>query len=349
MKKFNQQLTPDAILKIIGGEAALKKTVSLNSIADPREAEPNSVIFLDSDNYVEYAIDSKAGLKIIGNKFKNKFSKHMANIIFVENSYHSVLILMKYWQEKDKSAFESNIHPSAIIGANVKLPEKVSIGPYVLIGDDVSIGEYSRIDSFCTIEKDSKIGKNCHLYPNVTIYEDTQVGDDVYIHSGSVIGADGFGYILQEGIQSKIPQIGRVIIHNNVEIGANTTIDRGTIGPTIIGEGTKIDNLVQIGHNCIVGKHSILCAQVGLAGSTIIGDYVYLAGQVGVAGHLEIGNQAMVGAQSGVAGSLKAGEKYFGTPAREAMHMKKIIASENSLPDIYKLFNKIKKERGQEM
>jgi len=242
----------------------------------------------------------------------------------------------------------TNIHSSAIIGTNVKLPEKISIGAYVVIGDNVSLGKYTRIDSFCTIEKDSTIGENCHFYPNVTVYENTKIGDDVNIHSGSVIGADGFGYILQEGIHTKIPQIGQVIIHDNVEIGANSTIDRGTIGPTIIGEGSKIDNLVQIGHNCIIGKHSILCAQVGLAGSTIVGDYVYLAGQVGVAGHLEIGNQAMVGAQSGVAASLQAEHKYFGTPAREAMQMKKIIAAEGSLPDMYRLFNKIRKEREQE-
>ncbi|MDZ4122092.1 MAG: UDP-3-O-(3-hydroxymyristoyl)glucosamine N-acyltransferase [Candidatus Cloacimonadaceae bacterium] len=164
------------------------------------------------------------------------------------------------------------------------------------------------------------------------------------MHSGVVIGSDGFGYILMQGRQQKIPQIGNVVIHNDVEIGAGTTIDRATFGSTVIGEGTKIDNMVQIGHNCTIGKHSIICAQVGLAGSTNVGDYVYLAGQVGVAGHLTIHDRAMVGAQSGVANDIEAGAKYFGYPARNADLTKRIMAVERYLPDMYRAYKNLTKQ-----
>jgi UDP-3-O-[3-hydroxymyristoyl] glucosamine N-acyltransferase len=231
----------------------------------------------------------------------------------------------------------------AVIGKNVTMAPNVNIGALVVIEDGASIGDYSTIMSHCHIGKNVKIGTHCRLFPNVTIYEDCVLGDNVNIHSGTVIGADGFGYLLMQGIQQKIPQVGNVIIHDYVEIGANTTIDRGTISSTIIGEGTKIDNLVQIGHNCIIGKHSIICALVGLAGSTSIGDYVYLAGQVGAAGHLKVGDRTMVGAQAGISQDLAADGKYFGTPAREAQKMKRIMAVENNLPEMFKYFNQLKR------
>lgn len=348
MKIFKQALTPQAVNRIIGGELIAKKEVHLSRIADPACADDQSVIFLDSEKYLPLALASGAGLIIAGNRFKEDFKEYQSNLIFTENSYQSVLILMHFWLEAEKGDFCTSVHPTAVIGKDIKLPEQIKIGAYAIIGDAVELGEYTQIDSFCSIGNKSKIGSHCHLFPNVSIYEDTVIGDKVYIHSGCVIGADGFGYLLLNDIQQKIPQIGQVIIHDNVEIGANTTIDRGTISPTVIGEGTKIDNMVQIGHNCVIGKHCILCAQVGLAGSSVLGDYVYLAGQVGLAGHLTIGDKTMVGAQSGVASDLEAGKKYFGYPARDAMLMKKIMAVESNLPDMYKFIQKLKKEKGQE-
>jgi UDP-3-O-[3-hydroxymyristoyl] glucosamine N-acyltransferase len=348
VKKFRQSLTPEAIQKIIGGESVVKRSVSLCSIADPKEAQEHSVIFVDSEKFLPLVLSSEAGLIIAGSKFKNELQSSTSNLIFVENSYRAILILIHYWQETEKADFVTQVHPTTVIGHNVVLPKHVNIGPYVVIGDNVTIGDYVKIEAFCSVGNNTIIGQNCHFYPHVTVYEDTVIGANVTIHSGSVIGADGFGYLLYEGKQQKIPQIGQVIIHDNVEIGANTSIDKGTIGATIIGEGTKIDNLVQIGHNCVIGKHSILCAQVGLAGSTIIGDYVFLAGQVGVAGHLTIGDGVMIGAQTGVVSDLEAGKKYFGSPAREAMQAKKIMAVENSLPEMYKFYHKLKKEKERE-
>jgi len=182
----------------------------------------------------------------------------------------------------------------------------------------------------------------------VTIYEDCKIGNNVIIHAGAVIGSDGFGYLLHEGKQEKIPQVGNVVLEDEVEIGANTTIDRATLGSTIIGKGTKIDNLVQIGHNCTIGKHNILCAQVGLAGSTEIGNYVYLAGQVGVAGHLIINDKAMIGAQSGVASDIPESAKYFGSPAVDAGLKKRMLASEKRLPELVRFMNEVKKSKGND-
>jgi len=206
----------------------------------------------------------------------------------------------------------------------------------VVIEDFVKIGRNTIIEANSVIQQNVQIGSNCHIYPNVTIYEDYIIKNKVILHAGCVIGADGFGYIFYEGKHNKIPQVGNVIIEDEVEIGANSAIDRATIGSTIVGKGTKIDNLVQVGHNCTIGENSILCAQVGLAGSTEIGNIVYLAGQVGVAGHLKIDDGAMVGAQSGVAKYIPKKAKYFGTPAIDAGLQKRMFISLKKLPEIIK-------------
>jgi UDP-3-O-[3-hydroxymyristoyl] glucosamine N-acyltransferase len=347
MRKFQKPLSPQAIQKLTGGELILKHEVELTSIADPQEAEQHSVVFLDNEKFLDLALQSDAGLIFVANRFRENFKDKPNNLIVVENPYQSVLILINYWLESEKGEFISSVHTTAVIGKNVTLPEHVFIGPYTVIGDNVKIGEYTRVESFCSIGSNTVIGQHCNLFPNVTLYEDTVIGNNVRLHSGVVIGADGFGYILMDGVQRKIPQIGNVIIHDHVEIGAGTTIDRGTIGPTVVGEDTKIDNLVQIGHNCVIGRHCIICAQAGLAGSSKLGDYVYLAGQVGLAGHLTIGDGAMVGAQSGVSNDLEAGKKYFGYPAREAMHMKRIMAVQGNLPEIYRMVQKLIKDKEQ--
>lgn len=348
MRIFKQGLTPEMIRQITGGQLQQLHETQLDRVSDPRSADSHSIIFLDNETFLPQVKSAQPGLLIANTRFKPDLSGFGFNQLFVDNAYQAVLILIHYWLEIEQQGFQTLIHPTAVIGVNVIVPEYIQIGAYSVIGDYTTLGDYTIIGSGCSLGNKTRIGDHCHIYPNVSIYEDTIIGDKVNIHSGCVIGADGFGYMLLDGKQQKIPQIGQVIIHDMVEIGPNTTIDRGTIGPTIIGEDTKIDNLVQIGHNCEIGKHSILCAQVGLAGSTVVGDYVYLAGQVGVAGHLTIGDKVMVGAQSGIASNLETGKKYFGYPAREAMLMKRIMAAENRLPDIFRLFNKMKKEKVEE-
>jgi len=338
MKVFKTYLTPADIVKMTGGQYIGREEAHLSKIADVWEADGESIVFVESEKYLSRLVADKAGMVITTLEYHNQLTGN--NLLIVDKPYYTILQLADYLIAADETAVEWSVDCSALIDPTVMLADEVCIGANVVIGKGTVIGKHCIIEANSCIAEDCILGDNTHIYPNVTIYSGTQIGKRVRIHSGSVISADGFGYMLLDGAQRKIPQIGNVVIHDNVEIGANTAIDRATIGSTVIGEGTKIDNLVQIGHNCIIGKHNILCAQVGLAGSTIIGDYVYLAGQVGVAGHLTIGDRAMVGAQSGVTHDLAADGKYFGSPAREANKMKRIMAVENNLPEMYHAYRK---------
>lgn len=338
MKRFKTILEPHVIQSIIGGVLQGESQQGLDNFAEPHEATESSVIFLEQEKYFDAVLAAKPGLCICNASYIDKLSDK--NLLIVDKPYQSVLMLISYWLKQDAGLFVPELDPSSRIGNNCELDPQIRIGTNVKIGDNCKIGKYSIIEANSVIADNCILGEGCHLFPNVSVYSDCILGNGVIIHSGTVIGSDGFGYILMGGKQQKIPQIGNVVIHDDVEIGANTTIDRATIGSTIIGEGTKIDNLVQIGHNCIIGKHCILCSQVGLAGSTITGDYVYLAGQVGVAGHLSIGDRAMIGAQSGIANDIEADGKYFGYPAREIGLTKRIMAAEKYLPEIYRAYLK---------
>ncbi|MDY6915515.1 MAG: UDP-3-O-(3-hydroxymyristoyl)glucosamine N-acyltransferase [Candidatus Cloacimonadota bacterium] len=344
MKQFHNELKLKQITSRLPGQEVIrvKKSV-LNNVAELEEANSKSVCFFENSKYLPSLKKSKAGLILVPPSFDIEL-KPETNLILVEKPYISFMMLVKTWLQLESShptSFKANsasISNSAIIGKNVW------IGENVIIKENAIIGSNSKIEANTFIGKNCSIGKNCHLFPNVNLYENSKLEDGVIIHSGCVIGADGFGYLYHEGKQNKIPQVGNVIIHSDVEIGANTTIDKSTIGSTIIGEGTKIDNLVQIGHNCKIGKHTIICAQVGLAGSTQVGDRVYLAGQVGVAGHLKIHDGAMIGAQSGITNDVPENAKYFGSPATEARLQKKIYIAQRKLPEIIKKIKKLKVE-----
>ena len=198
------------------------------------------------------------------------------------------------------------------------------------------------------IGDDSVIGDGSHLFPRVTLYSRTQLGQRVRLHAGAVIGADGFGYVFDAGVHRKVPQIGNVVIGDDVEIGANTTIDRAALGATVIGKGTKIDNLVQVGHNVEVGEHCIFCAQVGISGSTKIGNYTVLAGQVGLAGHIKIGNQVTIGSKSGVMHNIPDGEQWLGIPAQPDRQAKRVMIALQRLPDLLKKVAAWEKKLGGE-
>jgi len=298
---------------------------------------------VSDSNILTQLKNCKAGLVIVPEDFDPGL-KPNTNLIFVKKPYFTFMLIVKFWLEFDSKKYESFISDTAIIDESVQLGKNVTVGHNSVIGKNSVIGDNTVIDSNTVIAKNVLIGHSCHLFPNVTIYEDCILKDKVIIHSGSVIGSDGFGYLFHEGKQVKIPQVGNVIIEDDVEIGSNTSVDRATLGSTIIGEGTKLDNLVQIGHNCVLGKDSILCAQVGLAGSTIVGDRVFIAGQVGVGGHLKIDDGAMIGAQSGVSHSIPKNAKVFGTPAIDAGLKKRIIASEKRIPEVVRFVRKQIKE-----
>ena len=236
--------------------------------------------------------------------------------------------------------FQPGVHPTAVLGREVILGENVSIQPFVVVEAGVRIGANTIIGAHGYVGHEAQIGEDCRVAPRVTIAAHCLMGNRVIVHSGAVVGSDGFGFELAGGRHVKIPQIGIVQIDDDVEIGANTTIDRARFGRTWIQEGTKIDNLVQIAHNVVVGKHCILVSQAGISGSTRLGNYVTLAGQVGIVGHIEIGDQAIVAAKSGVSKSVPAKEVVFGYPAGPIQEYKEELACIARLP---KLYSRVKK------
>ncbi|HOH46888.1 MAG TPA: UDP-3-O-(3-hydroxymyristoyl)glucosamine N-acyltransferase [Candidatus Cloacimonadota bacterium] len=341
MKKFKLSLAVKDLVQYTGGEYRGDEGLSFDSVATAEDAVDGSIIFVEQEKYLEASRLSRASLIICSASLAQEFPGR--NLLLADKPYLALMTLVSIWLSLESRDYQPEISPLAVISPEAVLGERVSIGAYTVIEAGVRIGEGSRIDSGCFIGEGSTLGRDCHLYAGVKLYDHCSLGERVIIHAGCVIGADGFGFLLVGGKQVKIPQIGIVEIHSDVEIGANSTIDRATLGATIVGEGTKIDNLVQIGHNCVIGKHSILCAQVGLAGSTIVGDYVYLAGQVGAAGHIKIGDRAMVGAQSGISNNIPEDARYLGYPARDANTMKRIMAAQMSLPEIYKSYLRSKK------
>ena len=236
--------------------------------------------------------------------------------------------------------FEPGIHPSAVIAPDAQIGANVSIQAHAVIEPGASIGEGSYIGANVYIGHEAKVGAGCHIYPNVSIRERCVLGNRVIIHCGAVVGSDGFGFEMANGRYVKIPQTGIVQIDDDVEIGANTTIDRARFGRTWIGEGTKIDNLVQIAHNVVIGKHSVIVSQVGISGSSKVGNYATIAGQVGIVGHIEIGDQAVVAAKSGVSKSVPAKEMWWGYPATPIQEQKERIAYISRLP---KLVERVKR------
>ncbi len=343
MKKFSLTLSPEQIKARLGARLQDISNPSLNNVAQLNEANFNSVCFYENPQYLEQLKNTKAGLIFVPVDF-NPDILPQANLIFVKKPYFTFMLLVKTWLQLDSETKKPGISKSAVVDKSAKLGKNVTLEQNVVISKNVVVGNDTVIRSNSVIGPNVMIGSNCLIHPNVTIYEDCEIKNNVILHSGCVIGSDGFGYLLHEGKQEKIPQVGNVVIHDDVEIGSNSSIDRATLGSTIIGAGTKIDNLVQIGHNCIIGKNTIICAQVGLAGSTEVGDMVYLAGQVGVAGHLKIHDNAMIGAQSGVSGEVPPNAMYFGTPAIEAGLRKRIIASEKRIPQVVRFVKKQIKE-----
>jgi UDP-3-O-[3-hydroxymyristoyl] glucosamine N-acyltransferase len=240
--------------------------------------------------------------------------------------------------------YNSQIASQAIIDDTVTLGSELFIGPYAVIGEHTIIGDNTAIMAGAYIGNNVTIGSNCRIYPYAVIYDDTIIGDNVTIHSGTIIGADGFGYKFRNNAHIKVPQVGNVVIEDNVEIGANTCIDRGALGSTTIGAGSKIDNLVQIGHNNKVGKHVIMCGLTGVSGSCTIEDYAILAGSSGIADHVTIGQGAVVMARSGVAGNVTAGTQVFGSPAKDKKTAYKEQIAISKLPELMKKIKLLEEE-----
>ena len=347
MKTFNIEIKIDDIVSQSKGEYISRFQTSLKSVSELEEANSTSVCFYENEAYINKLKACKAGLIIVKSDFDDSLNQ-FSNLLKVDKPYFVFMVLVKLWLEMDKQTKARSISDKASISASARIGENVHIGDFVVIEDNVEIGNDTTIEANCVIKESAKIGNNCYLHSNCTIYDSMELGNDVILHAGVVIGADGFGYILYNNRQEKVPQIGNVIIKDNVEIGANTCIDRGTIGSTVIGKNSKLDNLIQIGHNVRIGENSIICSQVGIAGSTTVGDLVYLAGQVGVADHVSIGDRVMAGAKSGIHSTIKEDMKILGYPARDVALQRRIMAAETKLPDMFKSYLKNKKKENKE-
>lgn len=328
------------IAKLLQGEVLGDPSVALNGFAPADRAQPGDLTFAENPDYFTRAEQSGASAIIVDGQFTSA-KKILIRVPNARIAFAKALAL--FFPEP---VLPPGAHPTAIIAASAQVDPSAHVGPYCVVGEKVRIGARSMLQGGNHIGAGCQIGEDVNLFPNVILYARSEIGNRVRIHAGSVIGSDGFGYVQDNGIHRKVPQIGNVIIRDDVEIGSNVSIDRGALGPTVIGKGTKIDNLVQIAHNVVIGEHCLVISQVGIAGSTKIGNYVILAGQAGLAGHLKIGNRVTVAAQAGVMNNIGDGEKWLGAPAQPDRQAKRQMIALQYLPDLLKRVAELEKKPG---
>ena len=336
-------LTVAQVAQITGSEAPTLQDQPITALCSLEDAHEGGLCYLTSLEKAEMLKDLKASALLVPESAKDKKLPFNGALLYAKNPEWAFILLMKYVDAQHQK-HTPGIHPTAVISQSAKLGNNVSVGACTVVEDGAQIGDNTVIFPQCYIGKDVVIGKNCYIYPQVVIREECVLKDYVILQAGAKIGSDGFGFSFHDGRHQKIPQIGNVVLGNDVEIQSNTCIDRAKISSTVIGDNTKIDNLVQVGHNVHVGMSSIMCAQVGVAGTTEIGNGVILAGQVGLAGHMTIGDRAQVGAQSGVMSSIPAGQTYFGYPAMPQREAFKLQAIVRKLPEMHKEFRSLKKQ-----
>ena len=317
------EFTAKQIADMIGGRVEGDEQAKINTFAKIEEGRKGAISFLSNPKYTPYIYETQSSVVLI-NEDVELTQPVSCTLIRVKNAYESVAKLLQFYASMMPK--KTGIDPLAFVSKSAQIGENVYIAPFAFIGENVKIGDGSRI------------------FPHVTIYDGCQIGKNVTIHAGSVIGADGFGFAPTASGYDKIPQIGIVVIEDDVEIGANTCVDRSTMGQTVIHKGVKLDNLVQIAHNCEVGANTVMSAQVGLAGSTKVGEWCMFGGQVGLAGHLTVGDHVNLGGQSGVTGNVKSNQTLIGSPVMEPGVFFKAAAIMKRLPDMYKEISALRKE-----
>lgn len=318
------EFTARQIADFIGGRVEGNEQVAVHTFSKIEEGQEGAITFLSNPKYTQYIYDTKATIVLVNEDLELECPVS-CTLIRVKNAYECVAKLMQmYAQSLPK---KTGVDSLAFVAPSAQIGKDVYIGPFAVIGDGVKIGDGTRI------------------FPNVTIYDGCQIGNNVTIHAGAVIGADGFGFAPNQEGYEKIPQLGVVIIEDDVEIGANTCVDRSTMGQTIIHKGVKLDNLIQVAHNCEIGENTVMSAQVGMAGSTKIGAWCMVGGQAGFSGHIHVADRTMVGAQCGVIGNTKGdGETLIGSPAVNPKMYFKARALDAKLPDMYKQIAQLKRE-----
>ena len=336
------EFTAKQIAEMIGGRVEGNEQTAVNSFAKIEEGKPGAISFLSNPKYTHYLYDTQSSVVLINEDVELE-KPVVATLIRVKNAYESVARLLQLYESMKPR--KMGVEPHAYISEKAIIGKDVYIGAFACIGDGAVIGDGTQIYSHTVIGDGVTIGEKCTIFPNVTIYQGCKLGNNVTIHAGSVIGADGFGFAPSTEGYDKIPQIGIVVIEDNVEIGANTCIDRSTMGQTVIRKGVKLDNLIQVAHNCEVGENTVMSAQVGLAGSTKIGAWCMVGGQAGFSGHIHVADKTFVGAQAGVIGNTKGnGEQLIGAPAVNPKMYFKARALDAKLPEMYRQIAQLQRE-----
>lgn len=335
--EFTARQIADFVNGTVEGNAETKVT----TFAKIEEGRTGAISFLSNPKYTHYLYDTQSSVVLVNNDLQLEHPVK-ATLIRVDNAYECVARLLQMYESMKPR--KKGIHPQACIAETAHVGDDCYVGAFAYIGENVTIGKGTQIYPHVVVEDNATIGEGCILYPNVSVYHDCQIGNRVILHSGAVIGADGFGFAPGENGYDKIPQIGNVVIEDDVEIGANACVDRSTMGSTIVHRGAKIDNLVQIAHNVEVGEHTVMSAQVGIAGSTKVGKWCMFGGQAGFAGHITVGDHTNVGAQCGVNSSVKGNESLIGSPAQEPKSFFRSSVIFKKLPDMYRDLEALKKK-----
>lgn len=326
---------------MIGGRVEGDENARVNSFAKIEEGRPGAISFLSNTKYTHYIYDTQSSVVLIDENVELEHEVK-ATLIRVKNAYEAVARLLQAYESMKPK--KKGIDPLAFIASSSTLGDDCYVGAFAYIGEGAKIGKNCQIYPHAVVGDNVSVGDDCIIYPNAVVYHDCRLGQRVTMHAGSVVGADGFGFAPTAEGYDKIPQIGIVTIEDDVEIGANTCIDRSTMGSTYVRKGVKLDNLVQIAHNTDIGANTVMSAQVGVAGSTKIGEWCMFGGQVGIAGHITIGNRVNLGAQSGAPSSIEDNQTLIGTPPMETRPFFRSQSIFRRLPDMYKELEELKKE-----
>ena len=333
--------TAKQIASFVNGEVVGNENAEIYTFAKIEEGVPGAISFLANPKYTDYIYTTRSSVVLVNRDFTPE-QPIEATLIKVDNAYESLAKLMTMYEaSKPKKQGVSSL---ASIAPTAKIGENCYIAPFVVIGEGCEIGNNCHIHTGVSINDGVRIGNDCIIYANASIYNDCRIGNNCILHSGCVIGADGFGFAPTADGYEKIPQMGIVIIEDNVEVGANTCIDRATMGSTTIHKGVKFDNLIQIAHNCEIGSHTAMAAQVAVAGSTKMGEWCICGGQAGISGHSTIGDRTTIGPQCGTIGNRKGGERLLGSPAMDAKEYIRASAYLKKLPEMEKKIKELTKE-----
>lgn len=336
------EFTAQQIAQVLGGEVEGNPTASVSTFARIEEGVSGAISFLSDARYEHYLYTTQSSVVLVNRDF-HPAQPVAATLVRVDDARECVARLLAMVQKGQ--ARRSGIHPQACIAPTAQVGEGCYVGPFAYVGEHAKVGCGTQIYAHCVVEENAIVGDDCTLYPGVSVYHDCVVGNRVILHSGCVIGADGFGFAPDGEGYEKIPQIGNAVVEDDVEIGANSCVDRAMMGSTFVRRGVKLDNLVQIAHNCDIGRNTVMSAQVGVAGSTKIGEWCMFGGQVGIAGHISVADRTQSGAQAGIAGNVrKPGQTIIGSPAIDARRFARASAVFKNLPEMYADVNEMKRK-----